>query len=57
LIANPADNHEPWLIICASRNLDEIGIVPQELGIDKVDPVFCLVCTTLPVVELELQRV
>jgi hypothetical protein len=56
-IVYSADNHKPRLIVCASRNLDEIRIVPQNLGIAKVNPVFCLVCRTLLVVELKLHLV
>jgi hypothetical protein len=48
---------KPRLVRCAGRDLQQVGIVPQSLGIDEVDAVLRLVDLALERVELIFHRV
>src|SRR4030042_2194373 len=57
LVADQADHEETGSILGPRRNLDKIGIVPQRLGLDKIDAVLALVYRTLPQVKLEFHGI
>ncbi len=42
-----------WFILDLCRNLDSICILPEALGLDKVDPMLVAVCPALVLVKLE----
>lgn len=51
LLSDPAYDHDSWFILCPSRNLEQINVIPQFLGLNEIDAVLGFVRLALSLVE------